>query len=142
MSTTEKLAELAKHLEELQRRKLEHRLAYYAPYPKQLEFHALGASKRERLLMAGNQLGKTWSGGMEMAMHLTGEYPDDWKGRRFAEPIRAWCAGVTGESTRDNPQRILMGPLGAQGTGSIPREANAEVRTGRGLHDALDTVLV
>lgn len=137
-----KLAELAQHLEELKRRQEENRLDYYGPYPKQLEFHEMGASKRERMFMAGNQLGKTWSGGMEMAMHLTGRYPDWWQGRRFSGPIRAWAAGVTGESTRDNPQRILLGTLGRQGTGSIPKDAIVEVRTGRGLPDALDNILV
>ena len=45
------------------RRLTENRLAYYTPYPKQREFHAAGLSQRERLLMAGNQLGKTLAGG-------------------------------------------------------------------------------
>jgi len=138
----QKLAELAQHLEELKRRKEENRLSYYVAYTKQSEFHELGATKRERMFMAGNQLGKTWSGGMEMTMHLTGEYPDWWRGRRFQGPVRAWASGVTGESTRDNPQRILLGPLGKQGTGSIPKDSIVEVRTGRGLPDALDNVLV
>src|SRR5262249_10075531 len=39
------------------------RLKYYEPYGKQLEFYAAGAAHRERLLMAGNQLGKTLAGG-------------------------------------------------------------------------------
>ena len=30
---------------------------------------------RERLFLAGNQLGKTLAGGAEWAMHLTGRYP-------------------------------------------------------------------
>ena len=139
---SQKLAELAQHLEELKRRQDENRLAYYAAYPKQLQFHELGSTKRERLFLAGNQLGKTWSGGMEMAFHLTGNYPEAWRGRRFGGPVRAWAAGVTGESTRDNPQRILLGPLGKQGTGSIPKENILEVRNGRGLPDAVDGVLV
>jgi hypothetical protein len=54
------------------RRLTENRLAYYAAYPKQLEFHAAGATHRERLLMAGNQLGKTLAGGFEAAIHATG----------------------------------------------------------------------
>lgn len=137
-----KLKELATNLEELNRRQRERRLAYYEPYPKQKEFHALGATKRERLLMAGNQLGKTWSGGMEMAMHLTGDYPDWWNGRRFAGPIRACAAGVTSESTRDTTQRVLLGPLAQQGTGAIPAAAIMDIRMGRGIADAVDTVLV
>ena len=34
------------------------RLAGYEPYPKQIAFHNAGSTHRERLLMAGNQLGK------------------------------------------------------------------------------------
>jgi hypothetical protein len=55
----------------------------YRPYAKQREFHAAGASARARLLMAGNQLGKTIAGGFEAAMHATGRYPGWWQGRRF-----------------------------------------------------------
>ena len=40
-------------------------LASYRPYLKQIGFHAAGAAYDERLLMAGNQLGKTLAGGME-----------------------------------------------------------------------------
>ena len=38
---------------------LRQRLSSYRPYPKQREFRAAGAAHRERLFMAGNQLGKT-----------------------------------------------------------------------------------
>ena len=71
---------------EKQRRLTEDRLKYYKPYPKQLEFHAAGAAHRERLLMAGNQLGKTLAGGFEAAMHATGRYPEWWAGKRFERP--------------------------------------------------------
>ena len=43
---------------EKNRRLTEDRLRYYRPYPNQLDFHAAGSTHRERLLMAGNQLGK------------------------------------------------------------------------------------
>src|SRR5690348_9777294 len=78
-------------------------LAFYKPYEKQKQFHALGCVKRERCNLSGNQLGKTLSAGGETGIHLTGEYPDWWEGKRFDKPIRAWVAGVTGETTRDNP---------------------------------------
>jgi len=52
------------------------RFLNYKPYDKQKEFHNLGATKRERVLSAGNQLGKSEAGAAEMAMHLTGIYPD------------------------------------------------------------------
>jgi microcystin-dependent protein len=40
-------------------------LATYRPYPKQEAFHAAGARHRERLFMAGNQLGKTVMGAIK-----------------------------------------------------------------------------
>lgn len=130
---------------ELKRREGRNRLADYRPYPKQLDFHAAGAAHRERLFMAGNQLGKTWAGAFELAMHLTGRYPADWPGRRFDGPIRAWAAGVTGESTRDNPQRLLVGPPQQReqwGTGAIPGGCLAETAAGRGVANALDHAVV
>jgi phage terminase large subunit-like protein len=95
--------------------------------------------------MAGNQLGKTWAGGFEWAIHLTGRYPDWWDGRVFDEPVHMWVAGVTGESTRDNPQRILVGPPQQRsewGTGAIPFDALKDWTSARGVPDALDSVLV
>ncbi|MCH8173474.1 MAG: hypothetical protein IIA70_09250 [Proteobacteria bacterium] len=62
-------------------RQSRNQLRAYRPYTKQVEFHNAGRLHRERLFMAGNQLGKTLAGGMEVAMHLTGIYPDWWKGR-------------------------------------------------------------
>jgi len=118
------------------------RLKFYRPYPKQREFHDAGREHRERLLMAGNQLGKTVSAAAETAMHATGRYPSYWKGRVFDTPINAWVSGVTGESTRDNPQRWLYGQLGAPGTGMVPRDAIKDVSPRRGLADALDTMIV
>jgi phage terminase large subunit-like protein len=118
------------------------RLSDYKPYPKQAEFHAAGATHRERLLMAGNQLGKTLAAGYETAMHLTGVYPDWWQGRRWDRAVVGWAAGVTGESTRDNPQRILMGRPGSWGTGAIPKAAIVDTSSSRGLADAIDTIRV
>src|SRR5689334_2676518 len=124
---------LAKQLQaEIALRKSHNRLIDYRPYPKQIDFHAAGASFRERLLMAGNQLGKTLSAGAETAMHITGRYPDWWTGHRKTKPFHCWVSGVTGESTRDNPQRILYGPLGAPGTGMIPKDAIKDVSPRRG----------
>lgn len=121
------------------------RLASYRPYPKQIEFHQSGAplGVRERLLIAGNQLGKTVAAGMEHAMHLTGQYPDGWKGAVFDEPVVGWAASETSQSTRDTVQRILLGQPGAWGTGAIPRAAIAEIkRAAHGVSDAVETILV
>lgn len=95
--------------------------------------------------MAGNQLGKTIAGGAECAIHLTGRYPDWWDGKEFPTQVRMWASGVTGESTRDNPQRVLVGPpqlQGEWGTGFIPGDAIIETISSRGLPNALDSVVV
>lgn len=137
--------ELAQLLEEQARRKGRNQLADYRPYEKQAIFHAAGATNRERLFMAGNQLGKTKAGGAEWAMHLTGRYPDWWAGKVFDTPVRMWAAGVTGESTRDNPQRVLVGPPqqpAAWGTGLIPGDAIIATALARGIPGQLDNIVV
>jgi phage terminase large subunit-like protein len=134
---------LAKALEtELAKRQSENQLRQYRPYSKQAEFHAAGSRYRQRLLMAANQVGKTIAAGFELAMHATGIYPDWWIGRRWDRPIVGWAAGVTGESTRDNPQRILLGRPGAWGTGAIPKSKLIDTSSARGLADAVDTIRV
>ncbi|WP_448953060.1 terminase large subunit domain-containing protein [Labrys neptuniae] len=118
------------------------RITLYEPYTKQAEFHTHGAKYRERLLRAGNQNGKTYCGGSEVAYHLTGQYPDWWQGRRWDRPIVCWATGVTGETTRDNPQRVLMGMVGEQGTGTIPADCIVDTAPARGIADLLDYVKV
>jgi len=132
-------------MQEKANRKKFNRLAGYEPYEKQKAFHRAGATKAERLFRAGNQLGKTYSGGSEVAIHLTGRYPDWWDGAVFENPTKFWVAGVTGESTRDNPQRILMGPPQVKslwGSGAIPKNAIKDFTMSRGVPDLLDSVVV
>ena len=124
------------------RRQDENKLRTYRPYSKQAEFHAAGKLTRERLLMAGNQLGKTWCAGFESAMHLTGRYPRDWQGRVFTKPPVGWAAGVTSEAVRDTVQRVMCGRINAIGTGSIPKDAIKDKSMKRGVADAIDTVVV
>ena len=137
--------ELAQALLEKQRRKLRNKLAEYRPYPRQMEFHNAGAKYRERLFMAGNQLGKTYSGASETAIHLTGRYPDWWKGRRFDGPVRMWAGGVTSETTRDTVQKLLVGQpeqSDTWGTGAIPGDCIVDTTPARGVPNALDSVTV
>lgn len=138
------LREYTRTLEELARRKRENKLAYFEPYAKQREFFALGLTKRERDLAAGNQLGKTEAGGFEFASHLCGIYPSWWSGKRFEGAITGWASGVTNESTRDVVQRKLLGDLdgGEYGSGFIPKEKIVSVTHGRGINGAVDTVLI
>ena len=135
---TDKLTKL-KRLEELRRN---YTLFFYKPYPKQQEFHDAGYKYRERLLMAGNKLGKTFAAGFEQAMHTTGIYPDWWKGFRFKKQNRWWAGSVTSELTRDGIQRILLGPIGRWGTGCIPKDLIVEIKRARGVPDAVETILV
>lgn len=127
---------------EWERRNKRNRLASYRPYTKQLEFHAAGATHRERLLRAGNQLGKTTGGGAETAIHLTGRYPDWWTGKRWDRPTVGWALSVTGELTRDNAQRVLLGRPGQIGTGMIPADAITHTKPARGVPNLIDTVRV
>lgn len=139
------LKEQAALLAELDRRRRTNRLASYAPYSKQKEFHLAGALKRERLFMAGNQLGKTLAGAAEAAMHLTGIYPDWWKGKRFDKPIIMLAGSESYELTRDGVQRLLMGPPMNEedwGTGYIPKASIVDTTRRSGVSGALDSVTV
>jgi phage terminase large subunit-like protein len=124
------------------RRLTEDRLRYYKPYEKQKSFHAAGAKHRERLLMAGNQTGKSLAAAMELAIHLTGQYPSWWQGFRFDRAIRAWACGETSEVVRETIQLLLLGPPGYHGTGCIPKASLVEVIPARGLADLVDTIKV
>jgi hypothetical protein len=82
--------DIDRFLEEQRRRKDRSKaLQRYRPYPKQMEFHNAGKQYRERMLMAPNQSGKTTAAAAETAMHLTGIYPDWFKGKRYDRPV-AW----------------------------------------------------
>ena len=118
-------------------------------YGRQLEFFAAGATYRERCFMAANRVGKTVSGAVEMAYHLTGGYPTWWQGRRFTAPVRAWAAGKTNETTRDILQRELLGDVEGSGstkrlsgTGTIPGALLGTITWRQGVADLTDTVKV
>jgi Bacteriophage terminase large (ATPase) subunit and inactivated derivatives len=136
---------LAKALQERAWRARTNRLKYYRPYEKQLEFHALGATHRERLFSAGNQLGKTFSGAFETAMHLTGRYPDWWEGATFNRPTAGWAASVSAALTRDGVQRLLLGRPGVEsdlGTAAIPRDAIKELAPLSGVSNAYSMAVI
>lgn len=141
LTEEDRKALLAEATVELARNKL----ADYRPYPKQKEFHRVGADPdvRERLLIAGNQLGKTVAGSFEAAMHLTGLYPAGWDGATFPHPTTGWAASETSQGTRDTVQRLLLGPVGAWGTGAIPADQILDIkRASHGVADAVETIMV
>ncbi|MGZ2438196.1 terminase large subunit domain-containing protein [Sinorhizobium medicae] len=132
-------------MEELDRRRRTNLLAKYRPYTKQIEFHKAGAVYRERLFMAGNQLGKTLAGAAEAAMHLTGRYPDWWQGKRFSKPVVMIAGSESYELTRDGVQRLMVGPPMNEedwGTGYLPKADIVDYTRRSGVSGALDSVTV
>jgi phage terminase large subunit-like protein len=133
-------------LEALDYRKTFQQFFDFLPYPKQAEFLAMGADKRERLLIAGNQNGKTHVGAYEAACHMTGLYPADWRGRRWDRPTKGWIAGETSLVVRDVQQKKLCGEPGVEsafGTGMIPKDLFVDKPSlARGVTDAYDTIQV
>ena len=120
-------------------------ISRYRPYEKQIEFHNASKNYRERLFLAGNQLGKTMAGAYESAFHLTGRYPDWFEGRRFTKPTHAFCGGKDRTIHRDAAQRLLLGPIEEEdglGTGAIPGDAILKVAKAGGLADTVDFVTV
>lgn len=134
-----------RQLAAVERELANNQLFRYKPYPKQVEFHTAGGMRgvRDRLLIAGNQLGKTLSASRETAMHLTGMYPTWWKGARFLRPTTGWAASLTSQGTRDTVQRLLLGPPGQFGTGAIPKKLIEDTKKAtHGVADAVETIIV
>jgi phage terminase large subunit-like protein len=94
-------------------------------YEPQIRFFAEGARRHQRLIRGGNQVGKSFACAFEAALHMTGQYPKWWTGKRFNKPTRGWIVGVTGQLVRDGPQRQLTARQGEFGTGTIPLAAFA-----------------
>lgn len=129
-------------MEEEVRRLQGNKLRLYRPYPKQRSFHDAGAVYRERLLRAGNQLGKTVSAANETAMHLCGRYPDWWRGKTWDRGVSGWAAGVTNEVVRDSVQLLLFGRFDDIGTGTIPRDAIVEWERRPGVKNAIESAII
>ena len=106
-------------------------LEYFQPHDWQKDFFNAGRNHRYRYLTCCNRGGKTLSASMEVAAHLTGRYPDWWRGKRFNKPIKMWAVGNTTSQVTDILQAILMGTNTVKGdltqnanfgTGTIPRD--------------------
>ena len=134
-----------KLLREKQHRLETTRIVQYKPYEYQSKFHAEGEECRQRILMAANRVGKTYCGAAETAYHLTGNYPEWWKGRRFSKGVRVWVAGESNDTTRDIIQKELFGvPQDPQkhGTGAIPLKNIVETIRKPGVPNAYSAALV
>jgi phage terminase large subunit-like protein len=151
MTREQKLERLAILEEKARRRKGRKIMSYFQDtgpfrrelYRKHMQFFEAGATYRERCFMAGNRVGKTESGGgYEFVLHLTGNYPDWWKGKRFTRPVQAWAAGDTGKTVREIIQAKLLGRPGEHGTGLIPADSLSRTTPKSGVPDAVDSIYV
>ncbi len=101
-------------------------------------------------MLAANRVGKTEGvGGYETTLHLTGQYPNGWEGRKFRKPISGWAAGKINETTRDIVQKKLFGPITfdgprkrVAGTGLIPGDLIGDITWKQGVQDLIDTVKI
>ncbi len=80
-------------------------------YSWQKDTWALGRFNKQRLLKAGNQVGKTTISCIEVIYHLTGLYPEGWAGYRFQNFVNLWVIGVSYKKLRTVLQKRLLGEL-------------------------------
>jgi len=114
----------------------------YNKYPRHMEFFRSGSLYKERLFLAANRVGKSLAGAYEVACHLTGDYPDWWEGRVFDSPSEWWVAGSTTVTTRDAPQKELIGTPSDIGSGMIARNLIIKMTPKHGTANAVDEVWV
>lgn len=146
--TIARVAELVQQIETMQQESGTHKwFDPNGPYPidslpKHKAFFEAGADYPERLFMAGNRVGKSLAGAFELACHLTGEYPDWWRGHRFDGPIDAWAIGKDARAVRDTAQRELLGQTGEWGTGMIPAHRLGKFWALQGTPQAVDMIKI
>ena len=113
-------------------------------YVWQREFVQATANYYECALVAANQIGKTYLGTDIDAMHLLGDYPDDWDGHTFDNPPLCWGLGYSMEKCRDLLQTALFGQLrNGQFTGGlIPADRIIDYQSAAGTANACRTIRV
>lgn len=100
-------------------------LSYFRPFEHQKKFFETSTDRRG--IIAANRIGKTVSTCYETAMHLTGIYPDWWRGKRFDSAITAMVAGEGWSQVALVLQKELLGTQDIKiqdevGSGAIPRD--------------------
>lgn len=113
-------------------------------YDWQHDFVAATREYYECCLCAANQIGKTFTGTYIDAVHLTGEYPEDWPGHKFDRQIQMWGLGYSMEKTRDLLQSALFGNYvgGKFEGGLIPADKIVSWESATGTPNAMRTVRV
>ena len=100
-------------------------LKYFRPFEHQTKF--FGTTAPRRGILAANRIGKTVSTCYETAMHLTGQYPAWYTGRRWTKPVTVMVAGEGWSQVALVLQNELLGSpdvklIESIGTGAIPRD--------------------
>ena len=88
-------------------------------YAKYLPFFKAGDNHKLRAIFGGNRSGKSLTTCYELALHLSGEYPDWWEGKRFDRAYDWWVCGEETNLLRQSIIKTLVGPVGEYGTGLI-----------------------
>lgn len=145
LSKAEKL-ELLQLLEEKKRREAL-RLAsiqFESLYDWQLKFVSATADHTSCMLMAANRVGKTRTGLTVDAIHLLGDYPDQWPGHKFSHAPMCWLLGFSMEKTRDLLQTPLFGRLegGKWSGGLIPADRIVDWKSATGTSGAMREIRV
>lgn len=145
--TREQKIQAIQALEELNRRKRSRLYlgVWQSLYGWQREFVASTATHHESCLCAANQIGKSYTGTFIDAVHLMGDYPEDWDGHKFDFPPNIWCLGYSMEKTRDLLQSALFGKFrngeGFEG-GLVPKDRIVSHESSGGTPNAMRTVRV
>ena len=124
----QELVELLEAKRELNRQRLVAK-TWRTLYHWQIRFIAATTAFTAACLIAANRVGKTYTGCFIDAVHLTGDYPDDWPGHRFDHPPLIWVLGYSGDKIRDILQQPLFGNYsnGQLEGGLVPRERIVDV---------------
>lgn len=113
-------------------------------YVGEMEATCITVSAEDSLYVTNNFLitHNSVAGAYEAACHATGEYPSWWEGKTFDRPTSGWALGSTARATRDTVQKELIGPVGAWGTGMIPRSRIGDWWALAGVPQGIDIVKI
>lgn len=122
------------------------KIKHFEPYQWQKDLAYATEVYKQIAAMCANQIGKSTAGAYITACHLTGIYPEGWKGHKFEKPIYSWASGVSTDTTRDIVQAELFGlaedPT-SEGTGMVPLDCIGEKTRRRGASgNTYDSILV
>ena len=133
-------------LEEQARRRAAHLSlhVFNSFYGWQRDFVASTLDNHESCLCAANQIGKTYTGTNIDAIHLLGDYPDDWPGHKFDFAPLCWGLGFSMEKTRDLLQTAIFGKYsdGSFAGGLVPADRIVGHESATGTPNAMRSISV